>query len=166
MARLVFRHSEVVLGFRSSIRFGIANQQFLKALDGLFKVFEVELYFPSPENHLTNEVLWRQKTDESMMFIPIGIQDDNGWSPIHAEAIDQGLILVEINLKGDETLRNRKADIGIGVGNSFQLLAAYSKLVIKIDQDQLFLLLCLRLSRCQGRFPLWFWHDPFPPLFE
>jgi hypothetical protein len=101
-----------------------------------------------------------------MMFIPIGIQDDNGWSPIYAEAIDQGLILVEINLKGDETLRNRKTDIGIGVGNSFQLLAPYSKLVIKIDQDQLFLLLCLRLSRCQGRFPLWFWHDPFPPLFE
>ena len=100
------------------------------------------------------------------MFISIDIQDDDGGSPIHSEAIDQRLILVEINLKRDKTLRNRKRDIGIGIGNSLQLLASDSKLVVEIDQDQLLLLPCLRLRRCQRRFPLWFRHKSFPPLFE
>ena len=93
-----------------------------------------------------------------MVLIAIGIQDDDRRSPFHAEAIDQGLVLVEINLKGNVTFLDRKTDIGVRVGNSFQLLTPYSEVVIEIHQDQFLFLLRLCLCRCKGRLPLHLCH--------
>ncbi len=163
MTRLVFRHAEVVLTLRGCSRFRIADQNLLKALDGLLKLIEVEFGPPLPENDLTAEVLRWQKTDETMMFIAVGIEDNDGGGPFHTETADQGLILDEIDLEGDKTLLNGKTDICIGIGNSFQLLASYSKPVMKIGQDQFLFLPCPRLSRRQRHFPLRSWHDLFPP---
>ena len=145
MARLVFCYPEVVLSFGGCVRFRIANQELLKALDRLFKVFKVEFCLSLPENHLTDEVFRWQKADETVMFAIIGVQDDEGRGPFDTEAIDQSLILVEIDLERNEVLLNGKTDIGVRISNSFQLLAPYSEVIVKIHQDQSLLLPCLRL---------------------
>lgn len=160
MARLELRHAEVILGLRGCIRFRVENQKFLKALDGVLELVEVEACLPFPENHLTAEVIGRQETDEAMMFIAVGVKDDDGGSPLYVKAGDQGLVLHEIDLKGNEALLDRKTDVGIGIGNSFQLLTPHSKPVVEIGQDQLLLFPRLRLGRCQGHLPPRSCHGP------
>ena len=75
------------------------------------------------------------------MFISIGIQDDHRWSPFDTEPVDEGLILIKIDLERNKTLFDCKNDIRIRIGNSFQLLTPNSEVVIKIHQDQFLLLL-------------------------
>jgi len=99
-----------------------------------------------------------------MLFIPINIQDDNRRGPLHAETVDQGLVLVKIDLEGNELFRDAESDVRLGVGNSFQLLTPHSNPVVEIGQDQFPLLPRLRLGRCQGRFPTRSSHDRSPPL--
>ena len=82
-----------------------------------------------------------------MVLLALWIQDDNGGSPFHTESAHQGLVLVEINLEGDKTLLNGKADVRIGVRNSLQLLTPNSEVIVVIHQDQFLLFLCLGLGR-------------------
>ena len=66
----------------------------------------------------------------------------------------QSLVLVEINLEGNEAILNRKTDIGIGVSNSCQLLAPNSEIIKKVHQNQFLFLLRLCLRRGERGLPL------------
>ena len=146
MARLVPGHTEVVLRFRSYVGFGKLDQKLLKALDGPVKVFEVEFRISFPKNQLADEILRRQKTDETVVLIAVQIQEDHGGSPFHTEPAHQRLVLAEIDLKGNEAFLNSKTDVRIGIGDSLQLLTPNSEVIIIIHQDQFLFLPCLCLG--------------------
>jgi len=139
MARLIFCNTKKVLGLGGRICFGVANQDLLKTLDGLFKVILVEFRFPLAKNELGDKILRRQESDKSVVFTPICVQENDGRCPLDAKPVYRGLILIEINLDGDEIFLDGKTDIGIGVSNSCQLLATDSEVVIEVHQDQFFL---------------------------
>jgi len=102
MARLILGDSKIVLGLRGGIRFGITDQNLLKTLDPLFKSVKVEFCFTFSEDDLGNEILRGQISDKAMMLFAIRIQDDDGRSPFYGVAFHQSLVLVEIDLKGNE----------------------------------------------------------------
>lgn len=74
------------------------------------------------------------------MLAFVGIQDDQRWSPFHAESVDH-LLITDFKLKGNEVAFYSSANIWIGVGNSCQLLTPYSEAIVKVHQDQPLLLL-------------------------
>ena len=154
MARLIFRNTKKVLGLGSSISLGIANQDLLKTLDGLFKAVLVEFGFAPAKNELGGKIVGRQKSDKPVMFAAIGVENNDGRCPFDTKSLNQGLVLIEINLDGDEVFLHRKADIGIGVGNSCQLLTPNSEVVVKVYQDQFFLFLRFRLGCGERGLPL------------
>ena len=132
MARLIFCNAKKVLGFRGGICFGIANQDFLKTLNGLFKMVLVEFRFALAKNELSDEILRRQESDKSVVLAAIRVHENDGRSPFDAESVYQGLVLIEINLDGDEIFLDGKTDVGIGVSNSCQLLATDSEIIIEV----------------------------------
>jgi len=154
MTCFIFGNTEIVLGFGCSICLGIANQNLLQTLHGLFKVVKIEFRFPLAKNELGSKILWRQKTDEPVVLIAIQVHDDDRWSPFDTVPFDQSLALIEVNLEGNEILLYRSTDIRIGVSNSCQLLAPNSEIVIKVHQNQFFPLLCLCFGRCERSLPL------------
>ncbi len=169
MARFIFCNAEKVLGLGGSICFEITNQDFLKTLDGLFKAVLVKLRFSLSKDELGNKILRRQESDKSMVLAAVCVHENDGRSPFDAESVDQGFVLIEIDLDGNEIFLDGKTDIRIGVRNSCQLLATDSEIIIKVHQDQFFLL--LRHGLCFGKrgLPLnWFSHNmsPFPVFFE
>jgi len=83
-----------------------------------------------------------------MVFLPVWIQDEDGGSPFNRVALYQRLIFVEVNLKRNEITFDGETDIGIGIGNSCQLLAPNSEIVIKIHQDKLLFFLRFCSRRC------------------
>jgi len=154
MARLIFSNTEKVLRLGGSICFRIANQDLLKTLDGSFKVVLVEFRFALAKNELSDEILRRQESNKSVVLAAICVQDNDGRCPFDAKSVYQGLVLIQINLDGNEVFLHRKADVGIGVSNSCQLLATDSKVVIKVHQDQFFLLFRLCLGFGERSLPL------------
>ena len=76
----------------------------------------------------------------------IGIQDNQRRGPFHAKSVDH-LLIADFKLKRDEVAFYGTANIGIGIGNSCQLLTPYSETIVKIHQDQLILFLRPFLSR-------------------
>jgi len=135
MACLVFCHSEIILSLWSSIRFGIPNQDLLETLHGLIKTILIEFNLALTENELGNEILGRQESDKPVVFTTISVQNNDGRCPFDTKSLYQNLVLIEIDLDGNEIFLHGKADIGIGVSNSCQLLASKSKIVIKVHQD-------------------------------
>jgi hypothetical protein len=154
MARLIFGNTEKVLGLRSSICFRIANQDLLKTLDGFFRVVLVEFRFTLAKNELGDKILRGQESDKPVVLTAISVEENDGRCPFDAKSLNQGLVLIEIDLDGNEVFLHRKADIGIGVSNSCQLLTPNSVVVVKVHQDQFFLLLCLCLGCGERGLPL------------
>jgi len=132
MARLIFGHTKIVLGFGSSICLGIANQNLLQTLYGLLKVVKVEFRFPFAKDELGSKIFWRQETDEPVVLIAIQVQNGDRWSPFDTIPFDQSLALIEVNLEGNKILLYRSTYIRIRVSNSCQLLASNSEIVIKV----------------------------------
>jgi len=135
MACLIFGNSQIVLSLRCCVCLGKPNQNFLKALYGLFKAIKIEINLALAQDDLGNKILRRQIPDETMVLLPVRIQDDDGGSPLNGIALHQSLVFVEINLKGNEVILHRETDIRVGIGNSCQLLAPNSEIVIEVHQD-------------------------------
>ncbi len=154
MARLIFGNTEKVLGLGRSICPWITDQNFLEALDGLLKAVLVEFRFALAKNELGDKILRGQESNKPVMFSTISVEDNDGWCPFDAKSLHQGLVLIEINLDGNEVFLHRKADIGIGVSNSCQLLTTNSEVVVKVHQDQFLLLLRLCLGCGERGLPL------------
>ena len=154
MARLVFGNTKKVLSLGRSICSGITDQDLLETLDGLFKVVQVEFGFALAKNKLGDEILRGQESNKPVVFTAISVEENDGRCPFDTKSLNQGLVLIEINLDGYEVFLHRKADIGIGVSNSCQLLATNSEVVVKVHQDQFFLSLCLRLGCGERGLPL------------
>ncbi len=89
-----------------------------------------------------------------MVLVTIRVQEDNGGGPFYTEPTYHGLVLVEINLEGNETFLNGKTDIGIRIGNSLQLFTPDSEVIVIIHQDQFLFLPCLCLGRRERYLPL------------
>jgi hypothetical protein len=160
MARFIFSNTKKVLGLRGSICFGIANQYLLETLHRLLEMILIEFNLAFTNDELGDKILRRQESDKPMVFIAISVEDNDGGCPFDAKSLNQGLVLIEINLDGNEVFLHGKADIGIRVSNSCQLLATDSKVVKKIHQDQLFLLFRLCPGFGEGTLPLnLFSHD-------
>jgi len=107
----------------------------LKALYGFFKTIKIEINLALAQDDLGNKILRRQISDKSMVLLPFRIHDDDGRSPLNGIALHQSLVLVEVNLKGNEVILYGETDIGVGIGNSCQLLAPQSEIVIEVHQD-------------------------------
>lgn len=154
MACLIFGNSEIVLSLWRCICLRKPDQDFLETLHGLFKAIKIEFSLALAEDDLGDEILRRQISDKTVVFLPVGLQDDDGRGPLDGIAFHQSLIFVEINLKGNEIILNRETDIGIGVSNSCQLLTPNSEIIIKVHQDKFFFFLCLCLGCGERSLPL------------
>ena len=166
MAPLISCNTEKVLGLRGGICLGKANQDLLKTLDGLLKVILVEFRLALAKNELGDEILRRQESDKPVVFIAISVEDNDGGGPFDTKSLNQGLVLIEINLNGNEFLFHGEADVRIGVGNSCQLLTPNSEVIVKVHQDQFFLLLRLCLGCGERGLPLDLFSHNEPPFFD
>jgi hypothetical protein len=70
-----------------------------------------------------------------VVFVAICIQDNDGRCPFDKKSLHQSLVLVKIDLDGNEIFLYRKTNIRIGVSNSCQLLAPYSEIIIEVHQN-------------------------------
>ncbi len=95
----------------------------------------IEFNLALAKDELGDKILRRQESDKPMVLIAISVEDNDGRCPFDGKSLNQGLVLIEINLDGNEVFLHGKVDIGIGVSNSCQLLATDSKVVIKVHQD-------------------------------
>jgi hypothetical protein len=154
MACLIFGNSEIVLSLWCHICLRKPDQDFLETLHGLFKAVKVEFSLALAEDDLSDKILRGQISDKTVVFFPVGIQDDDRRGPLDGIAFHQSLVFVEINLKGYKIILYRETDIGIGVSNSCQLLAANSEIIIKVHQDKLLFFLCLCLGCGERSLPL------------
>jgi len=120
----------------------------------LLKMILIEFNLALAKDELGDKILRRQESDKPVVLIAISVEENDGRCPFDAKSLNQGLVLIEINLDGNEVFLHREADIRIGVSNSCQLLAPHSKVIVKVHQDQFFPLLRLCLGCGKRGLPL------------
>jgi len=88
MACLILGNSEIVLSFWCRICLRKPDLDFLETLHGLFKAIKIEFSLALAEDDLSDEILRRQISDKTVVFLPVGIQDDDGRGPLDGVTFD------------------------------------------------------------------------------
>lgn len=161
MSALVAAHAVKKDGFRSGIALGVLAENSLQAGDGILPLVEIEGDFRTAQQKGWNQLLGRQETDTSMVFIALPIERYQGRGPLDLKFLGKGIVVVRQpdrdHIPVDKGLHSR-----IWIRNRIHLLATDSAGIEEVQEHGPLLLLGSLKSSTQFRFPSYFvFHDRF-----